>query len=420
MDGARLALLAAVAAAAAFPTGAAAEGESLKLPVVLVDAPDGVVDEPKRDATMRVFDRQRREEYSGRVGIELHGAGSIRNDPKKSYAVETRSESGDNRDVPLLGMPADDDWVLVASYRDESLLRNYVAYATSRWLGRYAARTRLVEVVLNNSYEGVYLLAEEPKLHDRRVAVDDSDLSGGYLLEMVFEDRTEGERFFTTPVKNKPVIYEDPHPDDLSFGRATWIRHYVNRFERRLYSDRFRDRRRGYRRYLDMDAAVDFVLLSEFFRNVDTFRASTYMHKGVGEKLALGPAWDFDHAIGNQLRPEDNRTTGWEYSASPWAERLYAGPAFRRRAAERWRDLRDRGLVRHVKRTIRRGARELAGGPAERNFTRWPVFGTDVAYPDDPRTGAPPASHAQAVDYLEWWIIKRDRWITRNVNTVGR
>jgi CotH kinase protein len=410
-----LALLTASATIAALPTGAAAQSGQQTLPVVVIDAPEGIVDEPKRPATMRVTDRQGREEYSGHLGIELRGFTSQQDDPKKPYALETRKPSGENRNVSLLGMPKDDDWVLIASYRDESLLRNLVAYSAARWLGGYASRTRLVEVILNDSYEGVYLLAEELKLHKSRVAVDDSDVSGGYLLEMTSLRRTEGLQFFTTPVQSQPVVYTDPNGDDLSAGRAAWIRDYVSRFERRLYGDRFRHPRRGYRRYVDVDAAVDYLLLNELFRNADTFRNSTYMHKGTGGKLVLGPLWDFDHAVGNDGDAEDNLTTGWEYSASPWAGRLYADPAFRRLMATRWESMRRQGLKRHIMRAIDRGARQLAGAQ-ERNFSRWPVFGTDAAKPVDPRTGAPPANHAQAVDYLEWWLVTRTKWIDRHIN----
>ena len=83
--------------------------------------------------------------------------------------------------------------------------------------------------------------------------------------------------------------------------------------------------------------------------------------------------------------------------------------------AKRWRELRSQGLRRHIMRTIDRGARQLAGGPQERNFSRWPVFEMGIARPNDPRTGAPPANHAQAVDYLKWWLKRRTRWIDRHI-----
>jgi hypothetical protein len=237
---------------------------------------------------------------------------------------------------------------------------------------------------------------------------------------MVSTERTSGKEFFTTPVKSQPVVYTDPKGDRLSYGRAFWIRDYVGQFERRLYSDRFRDRRHGYRRYLDMDAAVDFVLLNELFRNADTFRNSTYMHKSVGDKLVLGPLWDFDHALGNDSDPDFNSLSGWQYlsrASYRWVERLYADSIFCRLMATRWRDLRSRGILRHIMRTIDRGAGRLAAAQ-ERNFARWPVFGTDAAYPVDPRTGAPPANYAEAVDYLKWWVKRRAKWIDENVNSL--
>jgi CotH protein len=402
------ALLTAAIAIAALPPGAvaaqdgalAAQNGRLDLPVVVIDAPNGIVDDPKRDATMRVYDRDRGEDYSGHIGIELRGYTSQQDDPKKPYAIETRTPSGANRNVSLLEMPRDNDWVLIASYLDKSQVRNYVVYRTARWVGHYASRTRLVEVVLNGSYEGVYLLGEQLKVDDDRVAVDDSDVSGGYLLEMISTRRSQGEQFFTTPVKKQPIVYKDPNREDLSLGRATWIRNYVNGCEITLYSDRFRNRRRGYRRCLDIDAAVDYMLLNELFRNADTLRNSTYMYKGVDTKLVLGPVWDYDHAVGNDGDAEDNLTSGWEYGASPWAERLYADRAFRRRMAERWQELRAEGLRQRILQTLDRGARKLARGPAERNFARWPSRVT------------PP----EAIDYLDSWLRRRIKWIDENID----
>jgi hypothetical protein len=417
-----LALLTAAAAiSSALPANAVAQSAPPRLPIVDVDAPYGVVKEPKRAARMRLLDRERRNDYVGSIGIELRGQSTLADDPKKSYAIETRTPAGADQAVSLLGMPEDADWVLIAGYKDESLVRNFVAYATARWTGHYASRTALVELFLNDRYEGVYLLAEKLKLGDDRIAIDDVGISGGYLLQMISMDRATGrerEFYFTTPVQEQPVVYKDPGRD-ISYGKAAWIRGYVSRFERRLYGKRFRHPRRGYRRYMNMRAAVDFVLLNELFRNADTFTYSTYMYKGVGEKLVLGPLWDFDHTMGNYEARQSydadfNRVAGWQYAASPWAERLYADPGFREQMAKRWRDLRERGLLRYVIETIDRGAGQLAGAQ-ERNFSRWRVFGTDEAYPADPRTGAPPADYAAAVDYLKWWVRQRTHWIDEHV-----
>ena len=162
-------------------------------------------------------------------------------------------------------------------------------------------------------------------------------------------------------------------------------------------------------------AAVDYLLLSELFSHNNTFKDQTFMHKGVGEKLVLGPIWDYDNAIGNGAIVE---LAGWRYGAYPWVERLYAHRGFRRRMARRWMELRAEGLRRHLMRTIDRGARQLNGGPQERNFSRWRVFEREDRPNHDTRTGAPAENYAQAVDYLKWWFKGRMRWITRNVGTL--
>ena len=53
-------------------------------------------------------------------------------------------------------MPAESDWVLLAPYNDVSLLRDVFAFTLWREMGHWAPRTRMVEVVLNGKYVGVY------------------------------------------------------------------------------------------------------------------------------------------------------------------------------------------------------------------------------------------------------------------------
>src|SRR5918992_4054251 len=106
--------------------------------------------------------------FEGQVAIETRGRWS-RHFPKKSYALEVRDPDGSNRNVGLLGLPADDDWILYAAYNDRTLIRNVLAYETARSMGRYAARTRFVNLRLNGRYHGVYVLMEKLELGDDRV-----------------------------------------------------------------------------------------------------------------------------------------------------------------------------------------------------------------------------------------------------------
>ena len=162
------ALLALLVLAPALPAGAQAPQLRTRLPIVVIDAAGVIVDERDTPARMRIIHSPggglnspagRPNVYDGRIEIELRGQSSLRF-PKKQFAVETVTASGENRDVPLLGLPEENDWVLSAGYNDGTLLRNVVAYRAAREIGRYASRTRFVELVLNGRYHGVYVLME--------------------------------------------------------------------------------------------------------------------------------------------------------------------------------------------------------------------------------------------------------------------
>ena len=146
--------------------------------------------------------------FSGRAGVKLRGYSSLRY-PKKSFAVETRDAAGEEAKTPLLGLPKESDWVLYAPYMDKSLMRDVLAYEWSNQMGRYASRTRFVEVFVNEStnrlgrahYAGVYVLAEKVKRGEHRVSLQklaptnniEPEISGGYIFKKDHLDEVEGK-----------------------------------------------------------------------------------------------------------------------------------------------------------------------------------------------------------------------------------
>ena len=354
------------------------------LPTVSLDVPRQIRNDPKVDGRMRITGS-----FSGRIGIELRGQSS-QTFPKKSYAVELRGD-----DASLLGMPADDDWVLYAAYNDKTLMRNVVAYETARATGRWAAQTRFVDLRLNGRYQGVYVLMERVELNDERVA-------GDTLLELTFpyQARRKGPHFLT-PVTRRPIVWAEPEREDLSARRARRVRGLVARTERALY--------RGgpaWRRTLDEASAVDFVLIQELFRNADAFHASTFLVEEDG-RLALGPVWDFDLSTGNSTSGRSRAVRGWGTTRRDWSEKLWDDRAFRGELRRRWRELQDRGLRGRVLGAVDGAQGELRGSTG-RNFRRWPIL--------DRRVWQNPAargSHAAEVRYLRSWLDRRMAWMDR-------
>lgn len=110
---------------------------------------------------------------SSRAAVKERGS-STYGEPKHSYALELREAySDDDDDEALLDMPADSDWVLYAPLDyDRALIRNALAFRLSNEIGRYAPRTRFVEVFCADrgravgplAYQGVYVLMERIKV----------------------------------------------------------------------------------------------------------------------------------------------------------------------------------------------------------------------------------------------------------------
>lgn len=390
---------------------------STSLPLVVVDTGGRIPDEPKVRGSLRIVDNARglrnspgdEPAFRDRMGIELRGYSSRALVPKKQYALEL-----DRGDAGLLGLPPDDDWVLAAPYSDKSLIRNALAYRTARAMGRYAPRTRFVELVLNGDYRGVYVLTQRIELGKGRVEVDEDGVSGGYLLELTTRNQAAGDRHLLSPVTRQPFLFADPGRDELSTREAGWIRGYLGRFERALY------RGGDWRRRLDVPAAVDYVLLQELFKNADGFFSSTYMHKGRGARLALGPVWDFDRAIGNSDYGPSSRLPGMMLWGRTWAERLYRDPGFTRAMARRWRELRRAGLRRGLMQAIDSMSAQLPG-PAARNFRRWPILGRYVRpNPRDPRTGGYRTTWQAEVRFTRNWLDRRIAWLDRGLPRLAR
>jgi hypothetical protein len=416
----RVMLIAFVCAAAATPgltASPSAQAAELRsnLSLVAIRTAKAIPNEPKVGARVRVIDRaggraNRTSDpgnvYAGRAGIETRGHSSQRF-PKKQYGLELRDRSGDGRDVGLLGMPPDDDWVLSANYSDKTLMRNALAYRTARNLfASYAPQTRYVELVLNGRYRGVYVLTQKIELGEGRVEPDD-----GWILELVFGNQAHGERFFGSPRTGRPLIFTDP--DAPGRRRASAIRRHVVRFERALYGKRFRHPQRGWRAHLDPGAAIDYVLLQELFGNQDAFHASTYFHRPPGGRILLGPIWDFDIAMGNTTLERFRTPPGWHLGRRPYVERLYRDRSFVRGMSARWREVRALGLRQRLRTMIARDAGRLRRAQA-RNFRRWPILGRYVwPNPVDPRTGRYRPTWRAEVAYLRRWLDARIAWIDR-------
>ena len=119
--------------------------------------------------------------------IKLRGMTS-RGFEKKQYGIKLMD--GENElELSVLGMEADEDWVLSNSLLDLSGIRNYMAMNIGRQLFPYTSEVRFCEVVFKDgneyTYQGLYLFEESIKQAEGRVNIADYEedaVSPSYIV----------------------------------------------------------------------------------------------------------------------------------------------------------------------------------------------------------------------------------------------
>lgn len=357
-------------------------------------------------------------DYVGRGGIRVRGS-STSGQSKHQYAFETWDLYDRDRDVSLLGFPAESDWILYAPFQyDRALINNALAYALSNQVGRYAVRTRFCEMYLHtknttlasSDYVGLYILMEKIKQGADRVPIEDLEpwdstvprIQGGYLLSI---DRRSSDVGFNT--SRTGTFFNMLYPSDtrVSSPQINWIRAYLNQFEASLYGPGFADPNTGYARYIDVPSFVDHHLLNLLPINVDAFRLSGYLHKSRSGPLILGPVWDFDRAF-ESTDGRDNNPESWsgngggtDFLRYLWWDRFFDDPNFWQKLIDRWFELRRTTFsLDNLFTTIEGLAAEVQEAQA-RNTQRWPSQG--------PRFGG----FAGEINHLKDWLTQRVHWI---------
>ena len=431
---------------------------SSDLPIVLINTNGQTIpDEPKIIADLRIIDNgpgkrntvTDKPTFVSKIGIEKRGATSQQFFPKKPYGLELRDTSGVNSvNASVLGMPAESDWVLNATYSDKTLIRETLTYDLNRQISKsYTPRYRYCEVILNGSYDGIYILFEKIKRDKNRVNISSikktdvsgDALTGGYIFKI---DKTEGSpsRAWVSPYKGVrgqaiPIQIDRPKPEDLAEEQFQYAKTYITNFENALNGAQYQDSLTGYRQYINDDSFVDYLLLTEVSKNVDGYRLSTFFYKdrdsnrnagaGAGGKLTLGPIWDYNLTYGNANYCAGNAFQGWAFDhpracpADPfqvpfWWDRLMSDQAFARKVRVRYQALRQTVLKTE---RIQAYVDSVAGVLTEartRNFQRWPVIGTYI-WPNS-YIGQ---TYQNEVTYLKTWISQRLAWLDTAVLPLG-
>jgi len=380
-------------------------------------------------------------EYNGKIGIEIRGNSSA-TFPKKSYTVETRTDTASNLNVRLLGLPKENDWVFNGPYPDKTLMRNALAYKLGNLTGKWSPRTKFFELYVNGTYQGVYILIEKIKVDKNRLnlanlsAADTigDGLTGGYILKIDRPETTDVEgkdywispyRAWTTLQQRVFFLFQDPDGGDLKAQQFAYIKKTITDFENAMYSDSYTDKVNGYFPLVDMKSFLDYYIISELSRNLDGYRISTFIHKdkdSKGGKITMGPYWDYDICFGNANFFSAGLTDGWiidgmgnadGYAMPFWWQKFRLDPYFNSELKKRWNVWTGTYInTTYLNQFIDSCANELIDAQ-KRNFQAWPILNTYV-WPNNYVGG----TYANEISYMKNWLSKRITWMDTQIQAI--
>lgn len=400
------------------------------------NAPYEIPDEPKVLGTMQLIYRPDGSRnyvsdiskpsflsYNGRIGIELRGSSSQVLD-KKPYGFTTLLEDNDtNNNVSLLGMPEENDWVLNALAYDPSMIRDYLSYTLAASMGNYAPRVKFIEVIVNDDYKGVYILTEKIKRDSNRLdlkKIDPTDtngpeVTGGYIVKA---DKTTGGDPVAWTMPNyggwdTDFLHHYPKPEDITVEQANYIESVFRELETQTNPSNS-SILNGYPTIIDIPSFVDYMIMSEFASNPDSYQFSTFFHKDKGGKLRAGPVWDYNLSYGNDLFVfgfDRSFYDVWQFDfenrgAKFWKD-LFQDSVFNCYVSKRWAELTaENGVLNY---TTVAGLidqyQELLAEAQVRELQRWP-----------PIDGWPTvADQTKNISAMKDWITNRINWMTSNL-----
>ena len=241
--------------------------------------------------------------------------------PKKPFQMKLSDKT------QFLGMPRDKKWLFLAEYSDKTMLRNKIAFELGYISNLdWTPQGRFAEVFVNNEYNGTYNITQKVEEGDNRVALGDT----GFLLELdqVFRLDPDDVYFESNATDEFLVNIKEP---ELTAGGSQfmYIKNMIHGFEDALFSDDFKSQTQGYAAHIDLESFIDWYLISEITKNVDSQSfSSMYLHLIPGERIKMGPLWDFDLSFGNVDYADSQYAAGFWVKYHPWYDRLFEDPNF--------------------------------------------------------------------------------------------
>jgi hypothetical protein len=345
---------------------------------------------------------------------------------KSSYRITLIHDDGINNNQPVMGMDAHHEWVLHGPFLDKSLIRNYMMYNIAGECMEYAPNVRFCEVVIDGSYQGLYLMTESiTKGYDGSRLTLEVEKKGstfsGYVLQInapyfpkdnlsIISDY--GNYTYVTRIPTE-VVYPGKVNQTAEMCRAIELE--FSAFEKALYSYDYDSKEYGYTQWIDVSSFVDYYIINEFVRNLDAGRLSTYIYKDISGKYKLC-VWDFNNACDNFID-----TTVPPYDFDTQNRLLYhmlcRDEDFTEAVISRYKQLRkgvlsEEYLMNYIDETI-----AYLGPAIDRNSEKWGYSfqaENNILKGEDREI----CSYPEAVTQLKVFLVKRGNWMDQNIDAI--
>lgn len=313
--------------------------------------------------------------------------------PKKPYQLKFENKT------EVLDMPKDKKWIFLAEYSDKTLIRNKIAFEMG-YISKldWTPECRFAEVFVNNTYNGTYNISQKVEVSSNRVALGDA----GYLLEIDQLDRLDPEDVyfytgdFLINIKEPEVVNND--------DQFNYIKNLIIEFETALHGNQFKDTSIGYAKYIDVDSFIDWYLISEITKNQDSKSFSSIFFNVIpGEKIKMGPLWDFDLAFGNVDYSDATHSTGFWVKDHKWFKRLFEDPLFVSKVKSRFIYFKQNQNYILDKMDFHANYLKMA---QNENDKKWNLFGTYV-WPNPVVYN----THQDEITHLKSWYNQRMSWL---------
>ncbi|MBQ8546338.1 MAG: CotH kinase family protein [Clostridia bacterium] len=294
------------------------DGE-IQIPIIEINTQNGKEPEKKGEKIACEVKLSNSQGYDFSVGMDALTTINVRGNStavasKKPYELEF------NVDTSLLGLKAEKEWILLADYYDQSVIRNYTALTLASYFDNmdFNPTPNHVTLFVNDEFKGIYLLTEKVNEEKGRCDVDTEivpnqiDYPFLVVCDTGFIEEKEAlwnENCFKIYYSGKDIGFEIKYPsvkDLQDTGDTAEAQAYVKEYIEASYNSikygkaqevSFSDTPLGFEDLVDVESVIDYYLINEIMLNRDSCRRSIFMYKEEGGKLKFGPVWDFDYCL---------------------------------------------------------------------------------------------------------------------------